>query len=157
MIVIRYAIALAAAATLLTGCAREARTLASDQPQTPPDGPSDPRAARYDGNYYQVSQGGLYFTWYGCSGCHGTEAKGALDLSDGRWLHGGTIDAVYASIATGHPVSLARYGERIPVEQLWQISAFVRDLARNDPAKNRRGAFDQQGQPQGDAWRGPVQ
>jgi len=153
----RAAIAVMASALALVGCTREARTIASDQPHTPPDGQADPRTALYEDNYYQVSQGGLYFTWYGCAGCHGTEAKGALDLADGRWLHGGTVADIYASITTGHPAALPRYGERIPVEQLWQIAAFVNDLARNDPARNRRNALDQQGQPQGAAWQGPVQ
>jgi mono/diheme cytochrome c family protein len=146
---------LAMLATVLAGCTREARLLASDQPQTPPDGPADPRISRYEDNFYQVAQGGRYFGWYGCAGCHGPSAKGALDLADGRWLHGGALSQVYASIAAGHRAPLPRYGERIPVEQLWQIAAFVGDLPKHDPAKNRRNALDQQGEPQGASWQGP--
>jgi cytochrome c oxidase cbb3-type subunit 3 len=143
-------------ATMLSGCAREGRLLASDQPQTPPDGPADPRARRYGDNFYQLAQGGRYFTWYGCAGCHGPTAKGTLDLADGRWVHGGAANQIYAFIAAGHPSPLPRYGERIPVEQLWQITAFVRDLPQEDPAKTRRNALDQQGEPQGASWQGPV-
>jgi mono/diheme cytochrome c family protein len=140
---------------VLTGCAREARLLASDQPQTAPDGPGDPRESRYQDNYYQVSQGARYFSWYGCAGCHGPDAKGVLDLADGRWLHGGSVDQVYRAIGA-HPAPLPRYGERIPIEQLWQLTAFARDLSKNDPGKNRRNALEQEGEPQGTTWRGPL-
>ena len=75
MIVRDGMIGLAIAAAMTAGCTREARTLASDQPQTPPEKTTDPRDPRYRDNYYQVSQGGLYFTLYGCGTCHGTDAK----------------------------------------------------------------------------------
>jgi mono/diheme cytochrome c family protein len=155
MIAARGIIVPALLVALVAGCTREARLLASDQPQTPPDGPGDPRASRYEDNVYQLSQGGRYFSWYGCAGCHGPAVRGALDLADGHWLHGGAVNQVYASIAAGHPAPL-RYGERIPVAQLWQITAFVRDLPQEDPAKIRRNALDQHGEPQGASWQGPI-
>ena len=140
----------------LGGCSKEARTLASDQPQTPPTGADDPRIPRYQDNAYQVSQGGRYFAWYGCGRCHGTDATGVRNLQDGLWRHGGTMDAVYAFIAAGHPGALPRYGAQIPVEQLWQISAYVRDLPAHTPAKNRRNDMDAKAEPQGAIWTGPL-
>lgn len=141
---------------LLAACSTESRTLASDQPQTPPEGPRDPRIPRYQDNVYQVAQGSRYFSWYGCATCHGPGATGARDLSDARWRHGATMDLVYRFIATGHPGAQLRYGDRIPVEQLWQLSAYVRDLPKHDPAWNRRAVVDAAGEPQGASWQGPL-
>jgi cytochrome c oxidase cbb3-type subunit III len=147
---------LAVCALALAGCSEESRTLGADLPQTAPNGAQDPRAAKYERNVYQVAQGGRYFTWYGCGGCHGVDAKGALKLGDKIWVHGSDLDQVYAFIAKGHPGALARYGERIPTEQLWQITAYVRNLPQLEPEKRRRQDIDQTGEPKGSAWSGPV-
>lgn len=129
--------------------------MAADLPQTAPNGAEDPRAAKYERNVYQVAQGGRYFTWYGCGGCHGGDAKGRLDLGDRVWTHGGDLDQVYGFIAHGHP-GPQPYGARIPAEQLWQITAYVRNLPRLTPERRRRQDLDQTGEPQASAWAGPV-
>lgn len=141
----------------LAGCGGESRTVGPDLPQTAPISGQDPRAARYERNVYQVAQGGRYFTWYGCGGCHGGDAKGVLNLGDKIWAHDDDLDQVYAFIARGHPGDLARYGERIPTEQLWQITAYVRNLPRLTPERRRRQDVDQTGEPRGSNWPGPVQ
>lgn len=141
-------------ALLLAGCNGESRTLGADLPVTPPNGPNDPRAARYERNVYQVAQGGRYFAWYGCGQCHGGDAQDTRNLGDTRWKHGGDLDKVYRFIADGHPG--ARYGERIPPEQLWQITAYVRNLPRLAAERRRRQDLDQVGEPQAGIWTGPV-
>ena len=148
--------ALALLCIAASACSREARTLASDQPQTAPGGPQDPRLQRYQANVYQVAQGGRYFTWYGCGACHGADAAGALALGDDQWRHGSAADRVYAFIARGHPGEQARYGDLIPPEQLWQITAYVRELPKLDPARRQRQDADLAGEPQGRQWRGAV-
>lgn len=139
---------------MLTACSQEARTLAPDLPQTPPHGAIDPRIAKYQDTLYQVAQGGRYFTWAGCGTCHAAGATGARNLSDGRWLHGGDFDRVYASIAYRHPAR--RYADTIPVEQLWQIAAYVRSLPQLPLEKRRRADRDQQNEPQGSIWTGAA-
>ncbi|GAA0750196.1 hypothetical protein CA233_19735 [Sphingomonas sp. ABOLD] len=125
-------------------------------PQTAPNGAQDSRAAAYERNLYQVAQGGRYFTWYGCGSCHGRSAKGPLNLGDRVWVHGGALDQVYGFIAERHPGATAGYAARIPAEQLWQITAYVRNLPRLTPEKRRRQDLDQVGEPQGSNWTGPV-
>jgi cytochrome c oxidase cbb3-type subunit 3 len=141
---------------LLAGasCSKEGRTLASNQPQTPPTGAGDPRIPVYTNNVYQVAQGSRYFTWYGCAACHGGNAGEATNLDDDHWQHGETLDAVYGFVSDGHAVE---YRDRISVEQLWQISAYVLDRAKTAPAKTRRADMDGKGEPQGDQWNGAVQ
>lgn len=141
-------------ALLTVACSREGRTLAPDQPQSRPTRPDDPRASRFEGNAFQVSQGGRYFTWFGCGTCHTQGAGGVLDLADGRWRHGGNVDAVYAAIAERH--GRFRYGERIPAEQLWQLTAYVRQLTTLKPERRRRQDTDQRGEPQATSWNGAL-
>ncbi len=66
----------------LAACSREARNLGPSLPQTAPTGNADPRIAAYQANLYQVAQGGRYFSWYGCSGCHDDGAPGAANLPE---------------------------------------------------------------------------
>jgi cytochrome c oxidase cbb3-type subunit III len=146
----------AACALSLASCSEESRAVGPDLPQTAPNGAQDPRAARYERNVYQVGQGGRYFIWYGCGECHGGGATGSRNLGDNIWVHGSDLDQVYAFIARGHRGALGRYGERIPAEQLWQITAYVRTLPQLTPKKRRRHDVDQVGEPQGASWAGPV-
>lgn len=140
-------------AMLLCGCSNEAREIGPTVPQTAPIGEQDPRIAYYQDNFGQVAQGGRYFLYYGCAGCHGDGAPGARALTDGRWKRGGGFAAVFTSIAHGH--GDRAYATRIPVEPLWQLTAYVRDLQRHTPEKRRRQALDQQAEPQEATWSGP--
>lgn len=143
-------------ALMVAGCSAESRSAGPDLPQTGPTGAQDPRAARYERNVYQVAQGGRYFTWYGSGGCHSGSAQGALNLGDRIWVRGGNLDQVYRTIAEQHPGTPIGYATRIPSEQLWQITAYVRTLPRLSPEKRRRQDLDQTGEPQGRNWAGPV-
>jgi cytochrome c oxidase cbb3-type subunit 3 len=138
----------------LAACGKEARTLTADLPQTPPRGGDDPRIPKYQDNAYQIAQGGRYFGWYGCGSCHAVGARGVLDLGDGRWRHGGGFDQVFGFIAHGHPGALTHYGDRIPTEQLWQITAYVRNLPQVPSDRRRRQDHDTESEPQGSRWAG---
>jgi len=143
-------------ATLLltSGCSKEARDIGPSVAQTPPHDARDPRIGYYQDNAYQVAQGGRYFSWYGCTGCHADGSSGWRNLADGRWRRGDGFDRIYAAIADGH--GARHYAGRIPAEQLWQLTAYVRDLPLHTPEKRRRQMVDQVGEPQGDGWSGPV-
>ncbi|VWX49432.1 Cytochrome c oxidase polypeptide III [Novosphingobium sp. 9U] len=122
-------------------------------PQTAPLNDDDPRIGAYQANLYQISQGGRYFGWYGCSGCHTDDAPGARDLPDGQWRQGSGFAQVYAAIADRH--GQLAFRQRIPVEQLWQLTAYVRDLPQHTQDKRRRQQADQKSEPVGPAWTGP--
>jgi mono/diheme cytochrome c family protein len=90
------------------------------------------RAAMYEGNAYQISEGQRYYEWFNCSGCH---AHGGGDigpaLMDDEWRYGGAITQIRASIADGRPNGMPAFGDKIPDEQLWQIAAYVRSMSGN--------------------------
>jgi len=141
-------------AFFLGACSAEKRPPGPAQPQDSPNGPNDRRIALIENNAYQIGQGGRYFAWYGCSACHAIAGAGG-DLASGSWKFGGSFDRVYRSIQ-GHGAGSARYGARIPAEQLWQLAAYVRSLPALPPAKRRRQNLDQIAEPQGDNWSEPV-
>jgi cytochrome c oxidase cbb3-type subunit 3 len=137
----------AALLLILTGCGREARVIAADQPQTSPRDPQDPRGAAYETNAYQVSQGGLYFTWYGCGRCHVVGGQADLTKTGAKR----ELTYIYAAVARGHTS-----GRRIPSEQIWQIAGYVRSLPQTGAARTQRQVRDLQGQPQGPTWAGAL-
>jgi mono/diheme cytochrome c family protein len=141
----------------LSACSGEKRTFGSDLPQSAPTGPDDPRVSAYEQNVFQVSQGGRYFTWYGCGGCHGDDAKGLMDLSRAERRRAASFDRIYAMIAQHRRPGGPNYGSRIPTEQIWQITAYVSELPDMPLETRRRQDIDQQGEPQGDHWAGPVE
>jgi hypothetical protein len=140
---------------LAAGCTKESRTVGPEQPQTPPHGQDDPRTSYFQDNLYQVSQGGRYFSWYGCAACHGDEASGTRNLVADLESRPRSFTRLYGQIA-GHPNLAVDYGKRIPVEQLWQITAYVRQLPQLKPEMRRRQDLDQAGETQGASWNGAV-
>jgi mono/diheme cytochrome c family protein len=137
---------------VMAACSAEERPSGPLQVKTGPSGPADPRIAAIKSNAYQLSQGGRYFSWYGCTACHSESAKGAVALGDRRRQNDLSFDRIYLLIESGHPRSRIR----IPVEQLWQMTAYVRSLQDLPSAKRRRQDLDQRGEPQGSNWTGPV-
>jgi len=152
---IARSISILLACGLLSACGAEKRTTGPGQPQTAPTGPGDPRVALIEASFDQISQGGRYFSWYGCGSCHAQGAPGARELGDPNWSHGGGFDQIYRSIAD-HPGISPAYGARIPTEQLWQLAAYVRSLPSLAPDRRRRQDFDQKSEAQADTWPGPV-
>ena len=110
-----------------------------------PDGVRSPQASvgrRYERNAQHVSQGGRYFVWFNCSGCHANGGGGmGPPLMDAYWIYGGEIDQIAASILEGRPNGMPSFRGRIPDDQVWQIAAYVRSLPRHiakDVAPGRR-------------------
>jgi cytochrome c oxidase cbb3-type subunit 3 len=129
-------------ALLAGACSAEQRSLVAQQPFSAPLGPKDPRIPAIMSNHYQISQGGRYFTWFGCSGCH--------DGAGRDWPRSKRFDQIYA--AMGHN----QFDRLIAPEQRWQLAAYAATLPKLDPARQRRQAVDQRGEPSAAAWRGPL-
>jgi cytochrome c oxidase cbb3-type subunit 3 len=62
-------------------------------------------------------------------------------LMDDRWIYGGEINQIAATILQGRPNGMPSFRGRIPEEQVWQIAAYVRSMPRHirkDVAPGRR-------------------
>jgi cytochrome c oxidase cbb3-type subunit 3 len=143
------AVAVAAIAMLVTGCAREKREFVTPAASAGPPsvtsisplvgGQTDyayraQQQRNYGENAYQLSQGKELYGAFNCYGCH---AWGGGDigppLMDDKWIYGGEIDQIYLSIAQGRANGMPAFAGKITSEQIWQLSAFVRAMAGQAP------------------------
>jgi quinoprotein glucose dehydrogenase len=149
----RWVIGLAlAAAALAVGLAADG---ADDRPEAPAAAPkiADPAA---------LAEGQALFRGL-CSGCHGGLGRGGKgpDLTDDRWLHGGTDAAIAQVIRNGVPrTTMKKLGESLKDDQIAKVIAYVRSLARSptestwkpylagDPKSGRAVFFDLKGKAQ---------
>jgi len=67
-----------------------------------------------------------------CAQCHGSDARGGTgfpNLTDGDWLHGGSPEAIQASIAQGRHGVMPPFGSVIDARQASNIAQYVRSLS----------------------------
>lgn len=97
----------------------------------------------YEGNAYHMSEGKRLFTWFNCVGCHAQGGGGSgPPLMDDEWIYGGEIDQIYLTIVQGRPNGMPAFGGKIPPQQLWQLSAYVRSMGGHGPKSARPGRDD---------------
>ena len=90
----------------------------------------DPRAANYFDNAEAVNTGARLFKQYNCSGCHSSGGGGmGPSLMDDEWIYGGRLEQIHQTLVEGRPNGMPAWGGKIPDEQLWQISAYVRSMS----------------------------
>lgn len=80
-----------------------------------------------------VVEGRRLFVWFNCYGCHGGRAGGGMgpSLRDAEWLYGSKSVDIYNSIAEGRPHGMPAWGTKLPVEQIWKLTAYVESLGTN--------------------------
>jgi putative heme-binding domain-containing protein len=98
-----------------------------------------------------------------CSGCHGGAGRGGKgpDLTDNRWIHGGTDQDIARVISNGVPkTTMKKMGDALKAEQIQKLIAYIHSLARSstegtwkpylagDPRAGHKLFFDQVGKPQ---------
>src|SRR5262245_52517842 len=129
------------ATVLVAASFRHQPVNAAAQPQGDRN-PQNPRAA----DPLAVSEGGAMFRTF-CAACHGVDARGGTrgpDLTTGRWTHGGSDAAIFATIMKGVP------GTEMPPAvldepEVWGLVAFLRSLAATaaPPVAGDRAAGEQ--------------
>jgi len=80
-----------------------------------------------------------------CVACHGPDAKGnvalgAPDLTDGIWLHGGSLAAVRDSIAKGRSGAMPAHAERLGDTRVKLLAAYVLSLGDGEGGGGERSA-----------------
>ena len=144
---------------LLSACEREQRTFrpGPGQPDTrvpqpslaprpgPPESSRPGGAQKFEVNGYHVSQGKQLFRTFNCSGCHANGGGGiGPALMDEKWIYGGDIESIFATIRDGRPNGMPAFGGKIPDDQIWELAAYVRSLSgqlRTDVAPNRNDSI----------------
>ena len=109
----------------VTGCEREERSFdgppVSREPSKhvalsplAPGGSSptqvrDDSGKKYENNAYHLSQGKFFYKQFNCNGCHSNGGGGSGPaLMDDKWIYGGEIDNIVATIAMGGPTACRR-------------------------------------------------
>lgn len=69
-----------------------------------------------------------------CSGCHGGAGRGGKgpDLTDNRWIHGGTDQDIAGVIQNGVPkTTMKKLGESLKQDQIRKLILYIRSLVRS--------------------------
>lgn len=72
-----------------------------------------------------------------CASCHGDQAQGLIgpNLTDDRWLHGGSVEQVFQTIAKGWPSKgMPPWGRTLPPDELAALVSYVRSVQGSNPA-----------------------
>ena len=75
-----------------------------------------------------------------CAACHGDKAQGLIgpNLTDDRWIHGGSVEQVFQSIAKGWPAKgMPPWGRALPPDELAALVSYVRSLQGSNPPNPR--------------------
>ncbi|MEO1969880.1 MAG: c-type cytochrome [Sphingomonadaceae bacterium] len=90
----------------------------------------DPRALPYYDNAAAVVEGMRLYKAYNCSGCHSNGGGGmGPNLMDDVWIYGGRLTQIHQTLVEGRPNGMPSWGGKVPDDQLWKISSYVRSLS----------------------------
>ncbi|HEX5628879.1 MAG TPA: c-type cytochrome [Usitatibacteraceae bacterium] len=82
-----------------------------------------------------IDAGAARFT-RSCASCHGDKAQGLIgpNLTDDRWIHGGSVEQVFQSVAKGWPAKgMPPWGRAMKPEELSAVVSYVRSLQGSNP------------------------
>lgn len=97
---------------------------------------SNPETSTAD-NIGQIDAGREVFVT-ACSSCHGQDAKGKQDmgapnLTDGRWMYGGSLDRIIQTVHGGRQGHMPTWDERLSPAEIKIIALYVNALGREKP------------------------
>jgi cytochrome c oxidase cbb3-type subunit III len=133
---------------VLPGCHREDRQDWSDPheraiPAASPDTvfpggarvpPPEAQGMALEHKAHAIANGQQLFTAMNCGGCHSHGGGGmGPALMDDKWLYGGRIDQIAASIMEGRPNGMPSWRGKLTDQQMWQLAAYVRSLSGQVP------------------------
>ena len=80
-----------------------------------------------------------------CASCHGEKAQGLIgpNLTDDHWIHGGTVEQIFQSVAKGWPAKgMPPWGRAVKPEELAALVSYVRSLQGSNPPNPRAAEGD---------------
>ncbi|MEO8679684.1 MAG: c-type cytochrome [Vicinamibacterales bacterium] len=81
-----------------------------------------------------------------CAACHGEHAQGLIgpNLTDDRWLHGGSVEQIFQTVAKGWPAKgMPPWGRTLKPAELAALVSYIRSLQGSSPANPRPPEGDQ--------------
>lgn len=80
-----------------------------------------------------------------CAPCHGEFAQGLIgpNLTDDRWLHGGSVEQIFQTVAKGWPSKgMPPWGRAVKPAELAALVSYLRSLQGSHPANPRPAEGD---------------
>jgi cytochrome c oxidase cbb3-type subunit III len=89
-----------------------------------------PRTNPYTQDPIALTEGRRLFVWYNCYGCHGGHAGGGMgpSLRDVTWIYGNSDANIFNSVAEGRANGMPAWGTKLPEDQIWKITAYIKSL-----------------------------
>ncbi|MGE5199319.1 MAG: c-type cytochrome [Rhodospirillaceae bacterium] len=81
-----------------------------------------------------------------CAPCHGERAQGLIgpNLTDDRWIHGGTVEQIFQTVAKGWPAKgMPPWGRALKPEELAALVSYIRSIQGSNPPNARPPEGDQ--------------
>lgn len=104
---------------------------------------ASPLGSEFANSASRISAGKRLYRWFNCNGCH---ANGGGDsgppLMDDKWIYGGGLDNIVATIREGRPNGMPSFRGKIPDDQIWEIAAYVRSMSGDAAADVAPGRSD---------------
>lgn len=75
-----------------------------------------------------------------CAPCHGEHAQGLIgpNLTDDRWLHGGSVEQIFQTVAKGWPAKgMPPWGRALKPDELSALVSYIRSLQGSNPSGPR--------------------
>ena len=75
-----------------------------------------------------------------CAACHGDQAQGLIgpNLTDDRWIHGGSVEQIFQTVAKGWPAKgMPPWGRALRPGELSALVSYIRSLQGSAPPNPR--------------------
>ena len=80
-----------------------------------------------------------------CASCHGAQAQGLIgpNLTDDRWIHGGSVEQIFQTVAKGWPAKgMPPWGRALKPDELSALVSYIRSLQGSNPPNARPAEGD---------------
>ncbi len=81
-----------------------------------------------EGKADAIAAGRGLFGKMNCAGCHAYDLTGGMgpDLTDGSWQYGAKPGEVYHTIAEGTPRGMPAWKDKMTVDEIWEVVAYIK-------------------------------
>jgi len=97
------------------------------------------RGQAYIKDQSKIAEGQRLFKQMNCVGCHSRGGGGmGPALMDDKWIYGGQVENIAASIREGRPNGMPSWRGKIAEDDIWKLAAYVHALSSQGSPQNKQ-------------------